>query len=389
MDAATARWLIGAEAADELGRAAAEPDPASLGAAERLRRRLLPERAAAVASQVALRRKARTKFGERADRLFFTPDGLEQATRPAVAAWRAERLRSTGAARVVDLGCGIGADALACLDAGLEVDAIEADEVTAVLAGANLGVQVTIGDAVALLPPPDPATAVFCDPARRSASGRSWRVEDLSPPWSFVDTLLAERIACVKLGPGLPHALIPDGVLATWVSDHGDLVELSLWSRETDPGRCAVLLPGGVLSDTRSIAEPPAALVRPEPGAVLYEPDPAVIRAGLVDCLAERLDAARLRHQLAYLLGAQPRPTPFATAFEVLEVLDSGERTLRAWVRREGIGMLEIKKRGVDVDPAVLRRRLKPAGKTAATLVLTPTLDGLRALVVRRLPTHG
>ena len=385
MDATTARWLVGPEAADELARVASEADPSSLGAAERLRRRLPPERAAAVTAQVALRRRARTKFGEGADRLFFTPDGLEQATRPRVAAWRAERLQSTGVAKVVDLGCGIGADALACLDAGLRVEAIEADEVTAILAGANLGIEVTIGDAVTLLPPPDPATAVFCDPARRTASGRSWRVEDLSPPWSFVEALLAERTACVKLGPGAPHALIPDGVLATWVSDHGDLVELSLWSRESEPGRSAVLLPGGVLLDTRRAAPPPAAIVRPEAGAVLYEPDPAVIRAGLVDSLAEHLDAGRLRPQLAYLLGAARRPTPFATAFEVLAVLDAGEKTLRAWVRREGIGTLEIKKRGVDIDPAVLRRRLKPKGSRSATVVLTPTLDGVRALVVRRL----
>ena len=386
MDAADARWLVDPEAAEELARAAAEPDPESLAAAERLRRRLPPERAAAVAAQVALRRRARAKFGERAERLFFTADGLEQATRPAVAAWRAQRFADAGVARVVDLGCGIGADALAFLDAGLQVAAIEADEVTAILAGANLGIEVTIGDAVTLLPPPDPATAVFCDPARRSSSGRSWRVEDLSPPWSFVESLLADRIACVKLGPGLPHALIPGGVLATWVSDHGDLVELSLWSGEPEGGRCAVLLPGGVLHDTRSAAEPPAPTVRPRPGAVLYEPDPAVIRAGLVDVLAEILDAARLRPQLAYLLGAEHHPTPFATAFEVLEVMDAGEKALRAWVRREGIGILEIKKRGVDVDPAVLRRRLKPSGRGAATLVLTPTVDGVRALVVRRLP---
>jgi THUMP domain-containing protein len=386
MDAADARWLVGPEAAEELARAAADPDPGSLAAAERLRRRLAPSRAAAVAAQVGLRSRARAKFGERAERLFFTADGLEQATRPRVAGWRAQRLLSSGARRVIDLGCGIGADALACLDAGLEVDAVEADEVTAILAGANLGFEVTVGDAVALLPPPEPGTAVFCDPARRSASGRSWRVEDLSPPWSFVESLLAERIACVKLGPGLPHALIPDGVLATWVSEHGDLVELSLWSQELEAGRCAVLLPGGVLHDTRTTSGPSAEVVRPEPGAVLYEPDPAVIRAGLVDALAQQLDAARLRPQVAYLVAAERRPTPFAGAFEVLDVLDAGEKALRAWVRRERIGTLEIKKRGVDVDPAVLRRRLKPSGPGAATLVLTPTPDGVRALVVRRLP---
>ena len=386
MDAATARWLVGPAAATELAVAATEPDPGSLAAAERLRRRLPPERASVVSAQLALRRRARAKFGDRAEQMFFTADGLEQATRPRVAAWRAARLRSSGVRAVVDLGCGLGADALACLDAGLAVAAVEADEVTAILAGANLGIEVEVGDAVELLPPPDPATAVFCDPARRTSSARSWRVEDLSPPWSFVESLLAERIACVKLGPGLPHALIPDGVAATWVSDGGDLVELSLWSRDWTPGRSAVLLPAGqVLADAGRPAAP-AGFAHPEAGAVLYEPDPAVIRAGLVDGLGATLDAVRLQPGLAYLIAVDYRPTPFATAFEVLDVLDAGEKTLRAWVRREGIGTLEIKKRGVDVDPAVLRRRLKPSGRASATLLLSPTVDGVRALVVRRLP---
>ncbi|MCB0892856.1 MAG: class I SAM-dependent methyltransferase, partial [Propionibacteriaceae bacterium] len=118
---------------------------------------------------------------------------------------------------------------------------------------------------------------------------------------------------------------------------------------------------------------------------VLYEPDPAVIRAGLVDRLAGRLKARRVHADIAYLVAAEPRDTPFATAFEVLQVLDAGERTLKGWVREQRVGTLEIKKRGVDIDPAALRRRLKPAGPNSATLVLTPTPDGARALVVRRL----
>ncbi len=52
-----------------------------------------------------------TKFGHAAQRLFFTPDGLEQATRGEVAAWRAARYVAAGATAVVDLGCGLGADA--------------------------------------------------------------------------------------------------------------------------------------------------------------------------------------------------------------------------------------------------------------------------------------
>ena len=90
---------------------------------------------------------------------------------------------------MVDLGCGIGTDALALLDAGLEVVAVEADPETASIAQANLGdrAEVLVGDAVELAPSLlGPGVGAFADPARRTGRGRSWRVEDLSPPWSFV-----------------------------------------------------------------------------------------------------------------------------------------------------------------------------------------------------------
>jgi SAM-dependent methyltransferase len=103
-----------------------------------MRARFGPELSAAALSQVALRRRARTKFGDAADELFLTRDGLEQATRPDLAAHHAARLRAAGATRVVDLGCGIGTDARAFADAGLEVLAVERDPATAAVARANL-----------------------------------------------------------------------------------------------------------------------------------------------------------------------------------------------------------------------------------------------------------
>lgn len=384
MNPELAAWLVSADARPVLDAAAAEADPDSLGAAERLRRLATPEQAAAALTQVALRRKAVGKFGERAASLFFTPDGLEQATRADVARWRAQRFASAGATRVIDLGCGIGADALALLDAGLEVAAVEADPATAVLAEANFGRPVLVGDATELAAGllADGA-AVFLDPARRTASGRSWRVEDLSPPWDFATDLLEGRVGCLKAAPGLPASFIPTSAAAVWVSHRGDLVETSLWSGTGAPGsRTALLLPSGDELDAGDRAEPQVGTL----ARFLYEPDPAVIRSGAVAALADQLDAHALAARVAYLTADSFAPTSFATAFEVLDSMPFDERTLRAWVRNHGIGTLEIKVRGMDVDPAALRRRLKPKGRAAATLVLTPTARGARALVGRRIP---
>ncbi|HEY5980669.1 MAG TPA: class I SAM-dependent methyltransferase [Microlunatus sp.] len=375
---------VGAEA---LRAAASQPDPDSLAAATALRSRFAPEVAAAALTQIGFRRSARSKLGERADGMLFTRAGLEQASRAAVAAHHAARFAAAGAHRVVDLGCGIGADALALLDAGLEVVAVEADPETASIAQANLGdrAEVLIGDAVELAPSVlGPGVAAFADPARRTGRGRSWRIEDLSPPWSFVETLLAgDRVAGVKLGPGLPHRVIPDGVEAEWVSEHGDTVEVGLWAgagSRTD-GRVALLLP-----TDRMIVDPTAPVLTAGPvGQVLYEPAGAVIRAGGVAQLGADLNARLLHPDIAYLTADVARSTPYATAFEVLDVRPYTEQGLRHWARDQGIGTLEIKKRGLDLDPAVLRRRLRLRGSAAATVILARTPAGAAMLVVRRL----
>jgi THUMP domain-containing protein/methyltransferase family protein len=376
---------VGVEA---LAAAAAQPDPDGLAAASALRARFPPDVAAAALTQVGFRRAARAKLGDRADGLLFTRAGLEQASRAAVAAHHADRFVAAGVRRVVDLGCGIGADALALLDAGLEVIAVEADPETAAIAQANLGdrAEVMIADAVELAPAllADPGVAAFADPARRTSRGRSWRIEDLSPPWSFVETLLTgRRVAGVKLGPGLPHRAIPTGVEAEWVSERGDTVEVALWAGagSQPDSRVALLLP-----DDRLVIDPGAAALSVGPvSAVLYEPAGAVTRAGGVAQLGAALGARLLHPDIAYLTADAVRPTPYATAFEVLEIHPYTEQTLRHWARERGIGTLEIKKRGLELDPAVLRKRLKLRGSASATVVLTRGEAGVLLLVVRRL----
>jgi hypothetical protein len=109
-----------------------------------------------------------------------------------------------------------------------------------------------------------------------------------------------------------------------------------------------------------------------------------VIRAGAIPALGRKLGGTGIAPGVAYLTAETHQPTPYATAFEVLDRLPYRERDLRAWVKANGVGTLEIKKRGLEVDPAALRRRLAPKGPASATLVLTPTSDGAVALVVRR-----
>ncbi|WP_432559775.1 class I SAM-dependent methyltransferase [Granulicoccus sp. GXG6511] len=393
MDPEVARRLVSEEGTQALAAAAAQADPGSLSAATALRKRFDPALAAAALAQEALRRRAATKFGDSARRLFLTPDGLEQATRPDVARWRAERMVAAGVRRVLDLGCGIGTDALAMAAVGLDVVAVDRDETAAVLAAANLARHgerregigpATVRHADATAVDLEDRT-VFCDPARRTGAGRTWQIGDFSPPWEFVTGLLARAEgACLKLGPGLPHRLIPPNTLTEWVSHNGDLVEACIWSSalaDGRVGRAARLLPNrGELRVDPEAPDPPVG----DPQRYLHEPEPGVLASGALPTLAAMTGAARVHPEIAYLTTDTPVDSPFWTTFEIRDSFPWREKDLRRWVGEHAIGTLEIKKRGIDVDPAALRRRLRPKGPGRATIVITPTLGRAQVLVVER-----
>ena len=371
--------ILSDDGALALEMAAAEADPDSLGAAERMRRCFPPELAAAALTQVALRRRAREKL-PMADRMFFTPDGLEQATRWVVAQWRAALFKEAGVTELWDLGCGLGVDAMAFAQAGLRVHAVEVDPTTAAFATANLrelDARVIEGRAEDVEVPP--GAGIFLDPARRTTRGRTWDVNQFTPPWSLVENhLRGDWRTAVKLGPGLPKELIPEHVAAAWVSADGDLVETSLWNF-LEAGPRAVVMRSGMVHTLRSGADP---LPVGSLGDWVHEPDNAVIRAGLV---AEAAPAARLLAPgVAYVTSDAPIASPFVTDFRVLEVLDYDLPILKRWVKAHRIGSLEIKRRAIDVDPAALRRQLKPRGDSHATIILARTQDGARAIVVSR-----
>ncbi len=338
-----------------------------------------PDLVTAVVTQARLRAKGRVKFGEFAERMLFTRAGLEQATRLAIAARHAARFRDAGLTRVADLGCGIGGDALGMAGIGLEVAAVDADEVTAAIAAYNLapfGDAVTVGHGTAETADLSAVDAAWLDPARRTAGhGETSRTrpDDWSPSLDWVFGLASQLPTGVKLGPGLDRDAIPDDVEAQWVSADGSTLELVLWSGATArPGvrRAALVMRGDTANEITAEAdaedEPARAL-----GAFVHEPDGAVIRARLIGDVARSLSAGMLDERIAYLTSDAALTSPFVSSFRVRETLPADVKALSKALRARGIGRLEIKKRGVDVDPAALRTKLKLSGDEAATLLLT------------------
>jgi hypothetical protein len=347
-----------------------------------------PELVAAVLTQSKLRRRARNKLGPFADRMLFTEPGLEQATRLPIAALHAQRFRAAGLLHVADLGCGIGVDAMAMAGIDLKVTAVERDEVTAAIAAYNLA------------PWPDSTVintdaedigiaefdALYLDPARRSGARRLVDPADWSPSLDFAFEVASQKPTGIKLSPAIDRDLIPADAEAQWISDAGEVVELGLWfGAVARPGiRRSALVIGPHGAAELTAAEDSADAELGQLGEYLYEPDGAVIRARLIGDLARRLGARMVSERIAWLTSDAPVDSPFASRFRVVEELPFDVKTLKRELAARRIGTLEIKKRGADIDPAELRKKLAPKGENSATLIITRIAGRHRAVLAER-----
>ena len=346
------------------------------------------ETVSAVMGQVALRHKAREKFGTFADRMLFSAESLEVASRLDVASHHAGRFLGAGISSVTDAGCGLGGDALAFAGAGLTVRAIERNDVTAALASYNLQPfdSVTVEHADVETLDLSSAESFWFDPARRQGTTRLTEPEDWSPSLQWVFDQARTKPTGIKLAPGMERTLIPEGCEAQWVSWKGSVVELVLWwgalAREGITRSALVLTDRGgveVTGPSDSADAPVGELLE-----YLLEPDGAVIRARLIGDLARAHGAHMIDSTIAYMTSQAPVISPLVQCFRVRESVPFSTKNVQALVREAKLGTLEIKKRGIDVDPGALRTTLPLHGEGSATLILTRVSGKKTAILADR-----
>ena len=391
--------------------AQAESDPlARIAAVRRARPDADPALVAAVATQQRLRERARARLGPWADRLILSDAGLQQATRVAVARYRAASLRDrlgaehgkadpVGLDRVADLGCGLGIDALALAEAGFTVEAVELDDWTAEAAAVNA--ELTDGrmhvhheDAMAF--DVTECTAAFCDPARRDPEGPANRQgtrtrreidpQQWSPPWSWI-VALADRLPVVaKVAPGVRGSAVPDEAEIEWIAVDGDLVEACVWF----PPLARVSHRATEISDVGcesvSSGDGGAAPFAPV-GAYLLEPSPAVRRADLIDALALRLGTCRVSPESAWLTAEEPASSLLVRSWRVVAEVPKDPVALRMHLAGRGSATWKTRDLNISAEDVERKIRHRAARGGSSVTVAWLRIDGVsRAFEVEPVP---
>ncbi len=334
-----------------------------------LRRTLSPEQASAALTMARLRQKATAKFGEAAYQMFFTEEALQQASDPLVCRYRAQNYH---APLMIDACCGIGTDTLAFAQAeGVRhIVGYDMDAVRIAIARYNAGIlgipaSFEVRDVVA----PLSADVIFFDPARRDDGRRIFHPERYIPPLSTLNHWQASRIVA-KLSPGIDLDHLKSYVGGVeFISVQGQLKEALLIIGDDFTDRRAVLLTHEHTL-TWQRATPPDVTID-APRRWLVEPDPALIRAGLVEDAAEAFHGALLDPDIAYFTTDKKPVSPWVRSWEILDWLPFQLKRLKAYLRERGIGRLTIKKRGFPMSPEEIAARLKLKGEGEAVLVFT------------------
>lgn len=364
-----------------------DPGPAEL---TRWRKVAPADLVSAALRLAACRRRGAAKFS-RAGAMWFEATGLEQATAEPVARHKARRFEG---GLVVDLCSGIGGDTLA-LASGATVLAVDLD------AGMNrrarwnaevYGVAERVAPVRAraeVFPIPRGAW-LHIDPDRRAGLGKSGRaraLRDYVPGPEFLARLpeMAPGGA-IKLGPASDFGghFTGTGFEVELVSLGGECKEATVWFGDLATcRRRATRLPDLVTWTDRSAPDAPPIAPR-GPLRWVFDPDPALIRSGLLDSFATEHGLGRCVAGIDFLTGPDRVESPFLAEFLVLEVLPLDLKALKRLVVARGLGPLEIKTKGVDVRPETLRDQLRPPGPNPATLLLMGGRGPTRAVLAQR-----
>lgn len=323
-----------------------------------------------------LRARARGRFS-RADELFFDgPDSLEQATSEPVARHKADRFASVDA--VVDLCCGVGGDAMAIASQAGQVIAVDRSPARLLCARLNARayggagrVRMVAADVEQWVPKGD---AVHIDPPRRDVQGRRQLAAGQWQEWiQQVRRLAAEhKHVGGKLSPAVDLAQLDWADEVELISENGTLKQAMTWcGRLARSRRTATVIRSGLgqakaietLASDTPVGEPQQEGPL-EAGQILHEPDAAVVRAGLLGNLAEKLGVGLVDPNLPLLTGtAHQAETLLARPYEVLEMLGWSIKKVKQLVRQRGWRVAEVKTRAFAAQPETILadlRSLKP-----------------------------
>lgn len=352
----------------------------------RLRETYSPELVRSAFRLLEVREKAEDLLPE-ASSLWLTKTGLEQSTPMSVAKRKAERFPAE--VSVMDLCSGLGIDTNALLQRGA-VHSVDIDPAMVMrnewnnrIWSPDLAVESLQQSTIDVTTLDLSGKYVHVDPDRRSGLPRpTKRLEKYQPDLAWMQQLIATAEGgAIKLGPASNFMQKFPNTEIELVSLNGECKEATVWFGALSSSNSfrATLLPSGetITGDPLSAYCPPC----DEPQNYIFDPDPAVVRSGLLDHVGEMHSLCRLDSADEYLTGQEIPDTGFVTAFRVEVVLPNNPRELKRYLAKNPSRDYQLKCRHLKVNASELQRKL-PRGDGPIRVVIFLRVNGKARIVV-------
>ncbi len=233
----------------------------------------------------------------------------------------------------------------------------------------------------------DQVDLIYVDPSRRNEQDRYYRIEDSEPDISrLVDSLveISERVVC-KFSPLLDvdHIVnsLPNVRQIECLSVAGEVKEvLTEFSR--NPGNPEIIATpldasGNVRQRiSRDLIQEDASSSNIDEGDILFEPDPAVIKAGAVRATANWYDLSVIGNPGFYLIGNSKIDQFAGKQYEIWDRGSYQPKKVKKAIRETGVNNIRIHRKNFPFTPARIFKSLKLKMGNEADLLLTRDNEG-------------
>lgn len=301
--------------------------------------------------------KAKEKFEDFADKLYFDEWGLRYSTPKLIAQYRAERLKCE---TIADISCGVGAQLLFFAKVCDKVYGVEIDKKRALYARMNaeaLGldnVDIIEGDVFDsdVINRVSNADIIFSDPSRPPQE-KVRTIENLEPnPLKVFEEYKGIGDVAFELPPQMPPSRVPLEGEKEYTSLNFKLNRLALYTGNlADSKRSAVSIP----SLERVCSEDDAQDIE-ESGKIcsfLYEVDNTVIKAELLPNLLGKLNfdakIAQSGSRRTLLTADKEKDSKFLRKYSVLDMTEFNIPAINDILKKVGAGKVTLR---FSLDPA-------------------------------------
>lgn len=301
--------------------------------------------------------RAKDKFGELADKLYFDEWGLRYSTPRLIARYRAERLKCN---TIADISCGVGAQLLFFAEVCDKVYGVEIDKKRALYARLNVkalglnNVEIIKGDAFSddVVNRIRDADVYFSDPSRPPEE-KVRNVDNLEPnPLKVFEKYKDVGDVAFELPPQMPPSRVSLEGEKEYTSLNFKLNRLALYTGElANSERSAVSLPSKEMVSSED--EDYSVKETGKIDSFLYEVDNTVLKAELLPQLLGKLDFdARLIQsgsRRTLLTADEEKDSAFLRRYHVLEVIEFDIPTVKESLKEIGAGKVTLR---FSLDPS-------------------------------------